>query len=76
MPDFRITVTEVIRCPEGTTLAPEGRRLVLPDGRTLAPWLALEIDEDRDLRFDELLALGVDPGLDIDREIEPLDEPC
>lgn len=74
MPDFRLTVAEVLRCPEGTALSPDGRRLVLPNGSTLAPWIALEIDGDRDLGFDELFALGIDPSLDIDRTIEPLDE--
>jgi hypothetical protein len=38
----------------------------------LGPWLALELDKDRDLGIDELLALGVEPALDIDREIELL----
>ena len=74
MPDFRVAVTEALRCSKGTVLSPDGRRLVLPDGRTLSPWITLEIDEDRDLGIDEMLALGIDPGLDIDRTIEPLDE--
>lgn len=74
MPHFRIAVSEVLSCPDGTTLSPDGRRLVLPDGRMLGPWIALEIDEDRDLTFDDLLALGIDPGLDINRTIEPLDD--
>ena len=75
MPHFRITVAEVLSCPDGTSLSSDGRRLTLPDGRELAPWIALEIEQERDLRFDELIALGIDPGLDIEREIAALDEP-
>ena len=72
MPDFRIRVEEVVSCPEGTTVDEAGRRLILPDGRVIGPWIALELDEDRALPFDELLALGVEAALDVDRSVEPV----
>lgn len=72
MSDFRINVSSVVSCPRGTVVDPQRRRLVLPDGSVLAPWIALEIDEHRDLSFDELLELGVEEALDIDRDIDPL----
>lgn len=71
MPEFRIAIATIVTAPEGTAVDDAGRRLLLPGGETLSPWLALELDEDRDLTCDELLALGVEEALDIDRSIEP-----
>lgn len=77
MARVRVTMSEIIEIPDDAEIeyAPTGvvSGIRLADGRTLKPWITYEIEEDEeasDLSHDELIALGVDQGLDIERTIE------
>ena len=75
---FTITVSEKIALPEGSTIAYAESGAIsgyrLPDGRLIRPWISYEIEEEdgdnQDLSYDELLALGIETGLDIERDIQ------
>ena len=72
MPDFRITGTETLGAPEGTTLLDDARGLLLPTGEVIKPWIVIELNEDRDLSGADTDRLGLDVGLDFARIVEPL----
>lgn len=81
MAEMRITVSEIIEVPEGAEIAYAPTGLVsgirLADGRVLKPWITYELEEDgeaSDLGHDELTALGLDTGHDLERSIDRLDE--
>ena len=67
-----ITVSDRVEIPAEaiTYVSPIGTvcGLTLRDGRLVRPWITWEIEETggpyRDLTFDELLALGFQPGLE------------
>jgi hypothetical protein len=74
---MRITVSEMVEVPDDAEIlhAPTGvvSGLRLADGRVVKPWLSYEMEEGddaSDLSHDEMLALGIDVGLDIERTIE------
>lgn len=75
--ELKINVSEIIEVPAGTTIhvAPTGVTpgFELPDGRVIKVWISYEIEEGnscRDLTYDELSALGITQGLDVERHVE------
>lgn len=85
MPQIRVTVSEIIQLPEGSTIvyAPTGvfSHVRLPDGTSIKPWTAYEKfapgqeygDPEGDVDSDELLQMDVCIDLDFCREVEVVD---
>jgi hypothetical protein len=58
--EIRITIEAVLTLPEGTQVPEQGRAFTLPNGDWVKPWIVLEINDDRDLKFEELELMGID----------------
>jgi hypothetical protein len=58
--EIRITIEAVLTLPDGTIVPENGRKFTLPSGDWVKPWVVLEINNRRDLSFNEALALGVE----------------
>ena len=56
--NINYTLTGTIEVPAGSRLSASGTSIVLPDGERLMLWEAWEIDEGKDLTYDELAAIG------------------
>lgn len=75
--EIDITLTTRITVPDGSTvaIAPTGAVMgfTMPCGRLVRPQIVMELEEDdenRDLSYDEEMALGIDTtGADVDRQI-------
>lgn len=86
MPDLRISLSECVSVPEGTTiLTAEATGAVigfrLPTGEVLKPWVTYELAHDaegnapeRNLTHDELAGYDVWPDLDLERTIDAEDD--
>lgn len=58
--EIRITIETIVTFPEGTIVPEEGRGFTLPSGDWVKPFVVLEMNDDRDLTFREVVALGLD----------------
>lgn len=58
--EMRVTIETIITFPEGTIVPEEGRGFTLPSGDWVKPFVVLEMNDDRDLTFREVVALGLD----------------
>ena len=58
--EIRVTIETIITFPEGTAVPEEGRGFTLPSGDWVKPFVVLEMNDDRDLTFREVVALGLD----------------
>jgi len=58
--EIRITIEAVLTLPEGTQVPEQGRAFTLPSGDWVKPFMVLEINDGRDLSFNEAIALGCD----------------
>jgi hypothetical protein len=57
---MRVTIEAVITLPEGTIVPEQGRAFTLPTGDWVKPFVVLEMNDDRDLPYSELIKLGLD----------------
>ena len=60
MKQMRVTIEAVITLPEGTIVPEDGRAFTLPSGDWVKPFIVMELNDDRDLPYSELIKLGVD----------------
>ncbi len=52
--DIKVTITATITVPDGSKLETEyGRQITLPDGNWIKPFIVLELNDDKDLKWDE-----------------------
>lgn len=58
--EIRVTIETIITFPEGTIVPEEDRGFTLPGGDWVKPFVVLELNDDRDLTFREVVALGLD----------------
>lgn len=78
--DIEITLTTRITIPDGSVIetGPTGAIIGfrMPCDRLVRPWISLEIEEDddnRDLGYDEQMALGIDASSsDVERHIDEI----
>lgn len=80
MQTYEVRITETISVPENCEIryAPSGAvsGLVLPNGKMLKPWIVFEHYDDPDgdpvgdANFEDLVEMGIDIGLDFERDIE------
>jgi hypothetical protein len=60
----KVTLEATLTFPEGTKWPSFGeigsRAFTLPNGDTIKPWVALELNDSEDLKFTQLGELGID----------------
>jgi hypothetical protein len=60
MKQIRVTIDALITLPEGTIVPEQGRAFTLPSGDWVKPFIVMELNDDRDLPYSELIKLNVD----------------
>lgn len=60
MKQIRVTIDAVITLPEGTIVPEQGRAFTLPSGDWVKPFIVMELNDDRDLPYSELIKMDVD----------------
>jgi len=60
MKQIRVTIDALITLPEGTIVPEQGRAFTLPSGDWVKPFIVMELNDDRDLPYSELIKLDVD----------------
>jgi hypothetical protein len=60
MMQVRVEISAVITLPEGTVMPEHGRAFALPQGGWVKPFIVMELNDERDLPYLELIKLGVD----------------
>ena len=58
--EIEVTIKAVLTLPEGTKLPEDGRAFTLPGGDWVKPFIVLEINDERDISFNETEVLGLD----------------
>jgi hypothetical protein len=58
----KVTLEATLTFPEGTKWAPEinSRMFTLPNGDTIKPWVALELNDLNDLTYTQVEELGIE----------------
>jgi hypothetical protein len=59
MMQIRVVIEAVIDLPYGTAVPEQGRAFTLPSGDWVKPWVALEMNDGRDLCQSEMADWGI-----------------
>lgn len=57
--EIEVTIKAILTFPEGTQVPDDGRAFTLPNGDWVKPFVVLEMNDGRDLTFEETEALGI-----------------
>ena len=59
--DIKVTITATITVPDGSELHSElGRQITMPNGDWVKPFIVLELNDERDLSWEEANEIGCD----------------
>ena len=66
-----LTLSVTLTLPDGSTSLDDGcgRAWLLPDGNWVKPWITMELNDERDLSFGELVVLEID----VEESVEAMD---
>ena len=66
-----LTLSVTLTLPDGSTSLDDGcgRAWLLPDGNWVKPWITMELNDERDLSFAELVVLEID----VEESVEAMD---